>query len=130
MLCRFLGTPEPRSRSDLPTPSMGKYYSGTIRPWGGWGLFQELLSTIRRVADRHGPGVSIANVAARWVLDQPAVGGVIIGLRAGIAEHAEENSRTFALELTPQDRQEISAVLAKGSDLMQAIGDCGDEYRG
>ena len=34
------------------------------------------------VADRHtigGTTVSIANVATRWVLDQPAVGAVIVG---------------------------------------------------
>jgi len=46
--------------------------------WGDWTLFQELLTVLRAIGDRHG-GVSIANVATRWVLEQPAVGAVIIG---------------------------------------------------
>ena len=49
-----------------------------MKAWGDWTLFQELLAVLRSIADRHG-GVSIANVATRWVLDQPAVGAVIIG---------------------------------------------------
>lgn len=49
-----------------------------LKAWGNWSLFQELLSVLRLIGDRHG-GVSIANVATRWVLDQPAVGAVIIG---------------------------------------------------
>jgi aryl-alcohol dehydrogenase-like predicted oxidoreductase len=49
-----------------------------LKAWGDWTLFQELLVVLRSVGDRHG-GVSIANVATRWVLDQPAVGAVIIG---------------------------------------------------
>ena len=43
----------------------------------------DLLACLRTVADRH--KVAIANVAVRWVLDRPQVGGVIIGARLGIA---------------------------------------------
>ena len=46
--------------------------------WGDWELFQSLLVTLRRIGDRHGK-LSIANIATRWVLDQPAVGAVIVG---------------------------------------------------
>ena len=49
-----------------------------LKAWGDWPLFQELLAVLRLIGDRHG-GVSVANVATRWVLDQPAVGAVIIG---------------------------------------------------
>lgn len=49
-----------------------------LKVWGDWTLFQELLGVLRSIGDSHG-GVSIANVATRWVLDQPAVGAVIIG---------------------------------------------------
>jgi len=49
-----------------------------LKVWGDWTLFQELLAVLRSIGNRHG-GVSIANVATRWVLDQPAVGAVIIG---------------------------------------------------
>lgn len=49
-----------------------------IKAWGDWQLFQELLSVLRRIGDRYG-GVSIANVATRWVLDHPFVGAVLVG---------------------------------------------------
>ena len=49
-----------------------------VKAWGDWTLFQELLGALRAIGDRHG-GVSIANVATRWVLDHPCVGAVIIG---------------------------------------------------
>lgn len=47
--------------------------------WGNWELFQSLLVILRRIGDRHGK-LSIANIATRWVLDQPAVGAVIVGM--------------------------------------------------
>ena len=122
---RWLGKPQPTSRMDLPTPSLSKYYN-MIAQWGSWAKFQGLLATLRRVADRH--NVSVANVATKWVLDQPSVAGVIVGLRAGLTEHAEENRRALSLELTDADRAEIEAV-RHGNDLMKVIGDCGDEYR-
>jgi aryl-alcohol dehydrogenase-like predicted oxidoreductase len=124
---KYLGAPEPRTKADIPTPSLGKYFN-MIRTWGGWPLFQELLRACRAVGDRHG-NASIANVAVKWVLDQPAVGGVIVGLRAGLTEHAEDNLKALALTFTDEDRAQIEAVLRKGNDLMEAIGDCGDEYR-
>jgi aryl-alcohol dehydrogenase-like predicted oxidoreductase len=86
---RYLGRPEPQ-RADLTTSSLNKYYP-FIRSFGGWALFQELLRCLRTVADRH--QVSIANVAVRWVLDRPQVGGVIVGARLGLSEHIEENKR-------------------------------------
>lgn len=49
-----------------------------LKAWGDWPLFQQLLSILRTIGDRHG-GMSIANVATRWVLDHPCVGAVIIG---------------------------------------------------
>jgi hypothetical protein len=49
-----------------------------LRAWGTWSLFQSLLQVLREIGDRHG-GVSIANIAIRWVLDHPFVGAVIIG---------------------------------------------------
>src|SRR5262245_169131 len=88
---RYLGQPEP-ARSVLATASLRKYKQ-MVDAWGGWGLFQELLSGLKRIADKH--QVSLANVAARFILDRPAVGGVIIGARLGVAEHREENARSF-----------------------------------
>jgi aryl-alcohol dehydrogenase-like predicted oxidoreductase len=125
---KWLGAPEPRSRADLPTPSLGKYYN-MIRAWGGWPLFQDMLKALRDVGARHG-GASIAVVGVRYILDQPAVGGVIVGLRAGLSEHTADLSRALTLTLTDADRATIAAVQARSRDLLTAIGDCGDEYRG
>jgi hypothetical protein len=54
---------------------------------------------------------------------------VIVGLRAGLSEHAE-NSRALDVALTEEDLAALKAVTDKGADLYARIGDCGDEYRG
>jgi aryl-alcohol dehydrogenase-like predicted oxidoreductase len=122
---KYLGHAEP-GRGELNTASLQKY-TRMIAAWGGWSLFQELLAAVKAVADKH--GVSIANVGARYVLDRPAVAGVIVGARLGIAEHLADNARTFDLALNAEDIAAIEPVLAKSRDLMRLIGDCGDEYR-
>jgi aryl-alcohol dehydrogenase-like predicted oxidoreductase len=122
---RFLDRPEP-SRAELNTASLQKYKQ-MIDLWGGWELFQRLLRTLRAIADKH--GVSIANVAVRAILDNPAVAGVIVGARLGVSEHIAENARVFALRLDDEDRARIDAVLGDGRNLYRIIGDCGDEYR-
>ena len=122
---RYLGQSEP-SRATLTTASLNKYKQ-MVDVWGDWDLFQELLRALKRVADRH--QVSIADVAMRYILDRPAVAGVIVGVRLGIADHIEDNARLFGLELKPVDLDEIESVLSRSHDLYRAIGDCGDEYR-
>lgn len=122
---RYLDRPEPGSR-ELTTVSLRKYKQ-MIDAWGGWALFQELLQAANQVAERH--GVSIANVAVRAVLDRPAVAGVIVGARLGLAEHLADNARVFSFQLDAEDRARLDAVQAKSRDLFKLIGDCGDEYR-
>ena len=75
--------------------------------------------------------MSISNVATRYILDQPAVGSVIIGCRLGApnANHVQDTLNTFSFELTQGDHSRIEAVLRKSRDLIQVIGDCGGEYR-
>ena len=122
---KYLGRPEP-GRRDLVTASLQKYKQ-MIDAWGGWELFQELLATLKQVADRH--MVGIANIGLRYVLDQPAVAGVIVGARLGLTQHIADNTRTFAVALGAADLTAIEAVLGRSRDLMRLIGDCGDEYR-
>ena len=122
---KYLGRPEPR-RHDLLTASLQKY-KHMIDAWGGWALFQELLAVLKAIAAKH--GVGIGNVGVRYILDRPAVAGVIVGARLGVSQHIENNTRAFNLTLDPGDRQRIEAVLARSRDLMTVIGDCGDEYR-
>jgi aryl-alcohol dehydrogenase-like predicted oxidoreductase len=98
-----------------------------VDAWGGWQLFQELLAVLRQIADKH--RVSIANVAVRYILDRPAVAGVIVGTRLGLAEHRADNARSFSFSLATEDLERIETVLVKSRDLYRVIGDCGDEYR-
>jgi len=122
---RYLGQPEPE-RGALDTASRRKY-KNMVDVWGGWELFQSLLSALQLIAQKH--GVSIANIAVRYALDQPAVAGVIVGARLGVSNHLQDNARVFHLMLDEGDRAQIDAVLRQSRDLYQLIGDCGDEYR-
>jgi aryl-alcohol dehydrogenase-like predicted oxidoreductase len=123
---KYLGQPEPGYGS-LNTASLQKYKQ-MVDAWGGWGLFQELLRVLKQIADKH--GVSVASVAVRAILERPAVAGVIVGVRLGVADHRAENARVFDFSLDAEDQARIQSVLDKSQDLYRLIGDCGDEYRG
>jgi aryl-alcohol dehydrogenase-like predicted oxidoreductase len=103
---RWLGQPEPQA--PLENRSLTKYKL-IIDDFGGWDLFQALLRTLRKVADRH--GVDIATIASRAVLDLPQVAAVIVGARN--REHLAANLRIGVLALTDIDRAEIGTVLAQ-----------------
>jgi len=122
---RYLNVSEPRS-NDLNTASLQKY-KRMIDRWGDWNLFQKLLNTLNFIAEKH--DVSVANVAVKYVLDNPVVAGAIIGVRFGISDHIEENLNVLNFELDDQDLTEITSILDESRDLMKIIGDCGDEYR-
>lgn len=122
---KYVGKDEP-SRSQLDTYSLQKY-KNMIDAWGGWILFQELLVVLKEIANKH--NVSIANVACRYILDKPAVAGVIIGVRLGMFEHMSDNSRVFSLRLDKEDHEKINSITSKSNDLFADIGDCGSEYR-
>ena len=122
---RYLGQPEP-GRLMLETASLKKYKQ-MIDAWGGWGLFQDLLKTLKEIADKH--AVSIANVATRYILDKPKVAGVIVGVRLGLSDHREDNARVSSLQLDGQDVERIETILTRSNNLYRLIGDCGDEYR-
>ncbi|XP_014896802.1 uncharacterized oxidoreductase At1g06690, chloroplastic-like [Poecilia latipinna] len=128
---RYSGKAEPSSRAELNTASLSKY-KNMIDSWGGWTLFQDLLVALETVAKRH--GCSVASVATRYVLDRPAVGGVIVGCRFGVAgagQHIGDSLHSCSpeLQLTAEDHAAIEGVTRRAADLMALIGDCGDEYR-
>ena len=103
---RWLGSPEPTA--PLANRSLVKYRL-IVDELGGWRELQTLLATLGAIAERH--EVSLANVAARWVLDRPAVGAIIVG--AGGAAHLEENLRLFDLELDDEDQRALGRLLAE-----------------
>ena len=119
---RWLGRPEP-DWERTGTWSQMKY-GRFIRAAGGWDAYQRVLSAAAQVAARH--QTSIANVASRFILEQPGVAAVIIGARLGEREHIADTQRLFAFALTAEDREELQAALAT---LHPIPGDCGDEYR-
>ena len=116
----WLGQPEP---DGIPDWSKMKYkrFIDTI---GGWDAFQGVLRAAAEVAAKH--GVSLSNVATRWVLEQPAVAGVIIGARLGESEHMADNARLFDFALDAEDHARLDAAFAATRPVP---GDCGDEYR-
>jgi aryl-alcohol dehydrogenase-like predicted oxidoreductase/enamine deaminase RidA (YjgF/YER057c/UK114 family) len=119
---RWLGEPEPDWERTGTWSHMK--YGRFIRAAGGWDALQRVLRVAAAVAGRH--GVSIANVASRFILDRPGVAGVIVGARLGERAHIADTQRIFAFTLTDADHAEIESVLAT---LEPIPGDCGDEYR-
>ena len=103
---RWLGQSAPSG--PLANRSLVKYKL-IIEDFGGWSLFQELLRTLRRVADRH--NADIASVASRFTLDLNGVAAVIIG--ATSCAHLAANVGIGALKLTDADRAEIEGVGAR-----------------
>lgn len=104
---KWLNKPEP-SQKDLPTWSQNKY-KRFIDGAGGWVKFQNLLHVLQKIATRH--EVSIANIACRYILEKPAVAGIIIGARLGKSEHIEDNRRLFQFQLDAEDHKHIAEVL-------------------
>jgi aryl-alcohol dehydrogenase-like predicted oxidoreductase/enamine deaminase RidA (YjgF/YER057c/UK114 family) len=99
-------------------------YGRFLREAGGWPALQRVLAAARDVAARH--GVSITNVATRYILDQPGVAAVIVGARLGERAHLDDNQRVFGFTLSADDRAHLDRAIAT---LRPMPGDCGDEYR-
>ncbi|KAL9247300.1 hypothetical protein vseg_020744 [Gypsophila vaccaria] len=116
----------PFAGPSLNTPSLQKY-KRMVDAWGGWGQFQIVLQKLNQIARKH--GVSIATVAVKYVLDQPAVAGSMIGVRLGLSDHIQDANAIFSLVLDEEDADSIREISSRGKDLMKVIGDCGDEYR-
>ncbi|MCC1495035.1 aldo/keto reductase [Cognatishimia sp. F0-27] len=117
---RWLDQPEPQEIGDWSKMK----YKRFIDTAGGWEPYQGILRAAHRIGEKH--GVSISNVATRWVLEQRGVAGVIIGARLGEAMHAEDNARLFSFALDAADHGALDEAFAGTSPIP---GDCGDEYR-
>lgn len=106
---RWLGQAEPdefHNRSHLK-------YKLVIDDAGGWDWFQALLRVLKTIATKH--GVSVANVATRWVLDRPQVAAAIVGARH--EDHIADTLGVFRVTLDEMDRMGIDAVLAEGRQI-------------
>ncbi len=99
-------------------------YKRFIDAAGGWQVFQKVLGGLKKIAEAN--RVSIANIACKYVLDQPMVAAIIVGARLGENNHLQSNQKLFDFDLKPGDREKLAEI----AGLFQKIpGDCGDEYR-
>lgn len=119
---KWLNKAEPGD-DELVTWSQMKY-KRYIDEAGGWEKFQKLLKVLNQTADKH--KVTMANIASRFILEQPAVSAVIIGARLGESEHIDKNQALLNFTPNEKDWQEVTTAIA---DLTPIPGDCGDEYR-
>lgn len=103
---RYLGAAEPNG--ELENRSLTKYKL-IIDDFGGWDLFQEMLSTLRVIADRH--DATVALVATRYVLQKPQVGAAIVGARD--AKHLNDTLALFRFRLDGEDVAAIDRVAGR-----------------
>ena len=112
---RWLGKPAPAR--DLANRSLAKYQL-IIEDFGGWGLFQELLGVLSRIATTH--ATDIASVATRVMLDRDQVAAAIVG--AVNTSHLQAHAQIGRLELQTDEMVSIANVLCRRQ------GPSGDVY--
>ena len=110
---KWLGAEEPAM--PLENRSLDKYKL-VIDEIGGWALFQKMLATLKRIAEKH--DVSITNVATRYVLERPQVASIILGARN--VDHLKDSLRMFSFEL---DDEDYAAIRSVQSRLTGPVGD-------
>lgn len=117
---RWLSQDEPPALSDWSKMKYARF----LREAGGWAKYQNILKAAKEIAEKY--QVTIANVATRWVLEQTAVAGVIVGARIGENQHIADNANLFSFSLDKEDTARLDNAFA---DTNTIPGDCGDEYR-
>ena len=117
---RWLGAAEPGEVADWSKMKYRRFIDAV----GGWAALQAVLRAAKQIAVKH--GVSLANVATRWALHQPAVAAVIVGARLGESQHRADNLQLFEFSLDADDLVLLDAAFAATQPIP---GDCGDEYR-
>lgn len=111
---KYLGVAEPLY--PLENRSLTKYKL-ILDDFGGWNIFQELLQVLKIIADKH--GVSITNVATKYILDKSQVAGAIIGARN--TNHLADNIKTFGFTLDANDHDLINQILLQAKELLGDI---------
>jgi len=101
---KFLGARPPAQMNRSLTK-----YRLIIEEIGGWDTYQGLLQVLSSIARKH--GVAEELVAARWVLDRPAVRAIILG--TGSQSRAAQNRALVGFELDSEDREQIRRQLER-----------------
>ena len=103
---RYLNQPDPPQ--PLENRSLTKYRL-IIDEFGGYGFFQEALQVLRGIADKY--QVGIAEIAAKFMLQDPLVGGIIIGARN--RKHLQKILLLGGFELDEGDLANINAIITR-----------------
>ena len=106
---RYLDSTEPVE--PLENRSLVKYRL-IIDEFGGFTRFQEVLQTLRAIADKH--NASIAEVATRYILQKYMVAGVIVGARN--LDHLSSLKNMSLFSLDSDDLQTISEIIVGARD--------------
>jgi aryl-alcohol dehydrogenase-like predicted oxidoreductase len=101
---RYLDAPDPPQ--PLENRSLTKYRL-IIDEFGGYEFFQEALRLLRSIADQY--EVGIAEVAAKYILQKPNVGGVIIGARN--RKHLAKYQQLSTFQLNAEDLAKIKELV-------------------
>jgi aryl-alcohol dehydrogenase-like predicted oxidoreductase len=112
---KYSGKPEPdafATRSNIK-------YKLIIDDFGGWELFQELLTLLDSIAKNH--QTDIASISSAWSLGRPGVKAVIVGARN--LDHLERNLGIPDIKFTKDELSKIDQLLA------QSRGPEGDVYQ-
>jgi aryl-alcohol dehydrogenase-like predicted oxidoreductase len=106
---KYLGVKEPQE--PLENRSLTKYKL-IIEEMGDYHLFQQLLTTVRTIANKY--HVGIAEIAAQYILQKENVGGIIVGARN--RNHLNKLGLISGIRLDEEDLMAIKAItsLAKG----------------
>ncbi len=83
-------------------------YRLIVEDAGGWKVFQALLTALDDIAKKH--NTNIQSIACRWVLDQPGVAAIVLGISS--QSRAAENRQVAEISLDAADRQLIVDRLA------------------
>ncbi len=92
---------EPETRSHVK-------YLQIIEDSLGWDGYQKMLVLLKDIGDKY--GVSIANVAVKYILSRPGVGAVMVGCRN--SAHVEDNARLNELALTEEEINRIRTFIS------------------
>jgi len=104
---RWLGAREPFE--PFSNRSLTKYKL-VIDEALGWDGFQDVLQTVRGIADKH--GVTLGAIGIAWVLAQPNVAAAIVGARD--ASHLQETLAATRIRLDEGDLAVLDGLSGRG----------------
>lgn len=105
---RYLGKADPEG--PLENRSLTKYRL-IIEEFGSWDFFQETLKLLRTIADKY--KVDIAEIASKFMLQDPLVAGIIIGARN--QKHLQKIRLLDTFELDDTDMAAIHAMIGRAN---------------